>query len=63
MFMVMSAMTYDGTSTNRKRCFELNAINLATEGEARQEANRRNAAEKAAGHDNVEWYACEQPTF
>lgn len=57
MYMVMAATTLDGKSSNRARCFELNATNIATKAEAEAEAVRRNKVERAAGHSNVEWYA------
>lgn len=58
MFMVISATSLDGKSTNRARCFETNAVNIPTKGEAELEAARRNKIERAAGHGNVEWYSC-----
>lgn len=60
MFMVMAAVTYDGSSNNSETCFKLNAINLATMAEARAEADFRNKAEQEAGHTNVQWFPCKQ---
>ena len=58
MFLVMSATTFDGSSTNNARCYELNATKILTLYHAEQIALERNAAEKAAGHDNVQWFVC-----
>lgn len=60
-WMVMSAIEFASNgSRNTKSCFDRNAINL-TEAEAKVIANHRNAAERAAGHDNVFWYAMQWP--
>jgi hypothetical protein len=58
-WMVSSATTITNRNSNRDRCFELNATNLATKAEAEIEAKRRNKIERAAGHTNVDWYASE----
>jgi len=59
-WMVMAATDLTKKSLNSQRCFETNATNLASEAEAKAEAARRNKAEKAAGHNNVEWYPAPQ---
>jgi hypothetical protein len=55
-WMVSAAITLTGKSLNRETCFKLNAIDIATEAEAKAEAKRRNAIERKAGHTNVNWY-------
>lgn len=60
-YYVMSATTLAGRSTNRARCFETNAVDIATMAEAEVEATRRNAVERAAGHTNVDWFPAEMP--
>jgi hypothetical protein len=59
-YMVMSGIEITGRNSNQDRCFDLNATGLPTMEAAEAEAARRNAAEKAAGHDNVTWFAMEQ---
>lgn len=61
MIIVMSAVSYDGSSRNRKRCFETNATGFPDIATAEIEAARRNAMELAAGHTNVEWFVSELP--
>lgn len=56
MWIVMAATELTSRDSNRERCFDRNATGL-TEAEAHKEAMRRNEVERAAGHENVFWYA------
>ena len=60
MWMVMSATEITADNHNRKRCFETNVINIATEEEAYKVARIRNRAEWDAGHSNVTWFPATQ---
>lgn len=59
-WMVMASTTLTTSNSNQKRCFDTNATDLASKELATAEAERRNAAEREAGHGNVFWFACEQ---
>lgn len=59
-YMVMSAIEWTKPGCNGDRCFDRNATELDTLEEAERIAAERNAAEKAAGHDNVTWFPMHQ---